>query len=121
MSSNTTFQLPDLFKDWPLPRTINPHHEEIASISADWIDSYKAFSPRRRIAFRKAAFGLLASLACPLANREHLRAGCDLMNVVFVFDDISDEQCESDVRKESDLIMDALRYTSFCRSRSPVF
>ena len=103
------FQLPDLTEDWPFPRIINPHFKDVAPVSADWIDDFNAFSFKRRVAFRKANFGLIASLAYPHASTEHLRAGCDLMNAFFVFDDISDDQCAADVRKEAETIMDALR------------
>jgi hypothetical protein len=102
-------QLPDLAEGWPFPRVINPHFHDVAAVSADWIDDFNAFSLKRRIAFRKANFGLIASLAYPHASAAHLRTGCDLMNAFFVFDDISDDQCEADVRQEAEIIMDALR------------
>jgi Delta6-protoilludene synthase len=108
-SAKKYFQLPDLTEGWPFIRTINPHFHEVAPSSADWIDNFNAFSKKRRIAFRKANFGLISSLAYPHASPAHLRTGCDLMNAFFVFDDISDDQCAADVRKEAMVIMDALR------------
>ena len=102
-------QLPDLYEGWPLKRTLNPAFYDVAPVSADWIDDFKAFSPKRRTIFRKANFGLLASLAYPHASPAHLRTGCDLLNVLWSFDDISDDQCSADVRKEGANIMDALR------------
>ena len=104
------FELPDLYAGWPFKRTLNPAFDDVAAVSADWIDDFNAFSYKRRIAFRKANFGLIASLAYPRASPAHLRTGCDLMNAFFVFDDISDDQCSADVRKEGEVIMDALRY-----------
>jgi len=103
------FQLPDLLEDWPYKRIINQHFHDVAAVSADWIDDFNAFSFKRRVAFRKANFGLIASLAYPHASSAHLRTGCDLMNTFFAFDDISDDQCAADVRKEVEIIMDALR------------
>ena len=71
---------------------------------------------------------LLASLAYPsatkgivilrsVARRSHidavtvdqLRAGCDLMNLFFVFDEYSDVEDEHTVQTFADVIMDALR------------
>lgn len=53
--------------------------------------------------------GLIASLAYPLASKEHLRTGCDLMNFFFVFDEYTDLEDEHQVRVLSDIVMDALR------------
>ena len=76
---------------------------------------------------------LLASLAYPLADRgthgdkgflssilshtriERLRTGCDMMHVFFVFDEHSDVAPPGEVRKQADIIMDALRHPDKAR------
>ncbi|KZT42148.1 terpenoid synthase [Sistotremastrum suecicum HHB10207 ss-3] len=95
-TTTTTVQLPDLLAGWPMQRTINPHYEEVATESADWVETFEPFDAKYLAIFRKCKF-------------EILRTGCDLMNAFFVFDDISDEQCASDVQKGADIIMDAIR------------
>lgn len=40
---------------------------------------------------------------------ERLRTGCDMMNMVFVFDEYSDVSPTDEVQKQADVIMDALR------------
>ena len=40
---------------------------------------------------------------------EHARAGCDHMNFGFLFDEYSDKSAPSEVRKQKDAVMDALR------------
>ncbi len=40
---------------------------------------------------------------------DQVRAGCDLMNVFFVFDEYSDVEDEKTVQRFADIIMDALR------------
>ena len=40
---------------------------------------------------------------------EHLRTGCDLMNLFFIVDDTTDASSAEDVRIQADIIMDALR------------
>ncbi|KZT33902.1 terpenoid synthase [Sistotremastrum suecicum HHB10207 ss-3] len=105
----TTVRLPDLLEGWPFERKINPHSEEVAAESTQWIEAHEPFDERYLAVFRKCNFGLIASLAYPNASRDILRTGCDLMNAFFVFDDISDGQCSADVRKGADIIMDALR------------
>jgi len=105
----TTFMLPDLLANWPFKRTINQAFSTVAPISAEWIEDFKAFDAKTQRSFNKCNFGLIASLAYPRASPEHLRAGCDLMNTFFVFDDISDCQTACEVRKVADIIMDAIR------------
>lgn len=41
-------------------------------------------------------------------HSEHVRAGCDLMHVFFMFDEYSDRSTPSEVRKQKEVIMDAL-------------
>jgi len=44
-----------------------------------------------------------------MARKEHARAGCDLMHFSFMFDEYSDRSAPSEVRKQKDAVMDALR------------
>ncbi|KAJ8474148.1 hypothetical protein ONZ51_g7404 [Trametes cubensis] len=107
--SRVYFHLPDTLNAWPWQRRINPHSAAVSAASAAWIESFRVFSPRAQVAFNKCNFGLLASLAYPSATREQLRAGCDLMNLFFVFDELSDVESESQVRVLADTIMDGIR------------
>ena len=45
----------------------------------------------------------------PCIHSEHARAGCDLMQLVFMFDEYSDRSAPSEVRKQKDAVIDALR------------
>ncbi|KAL7282972.1 terpenoid synthase [Trametes coccinea BRFM310] len=108
-SQRASFRLPDTLRSWPWPRNVNPHYVEVSAASAAWLESFKVFRPKAQAAFNKCNFGLLASMAYPLATPEQLRAGCDLMNLFFVFDELSDVGDEKTVQELSDIIMDALR------------
>ena len=44
-----------------------------------------------------------------LVHAEHARAGCDLMHILFLFDEHSDRSTPIEVRKQKDAMMDALR------------
>lgn len=46
----------------------------------------------------KAGGGLLAAYVYPYASYEKFRLSCDLMNVLFVMDEISDDQSGEDAR-----------------------
>ncbi|KAJ3870529.1 hypothetical protein F5051DRAFT_447553 [Lentinula edodes] len=74
--------------NWPWPRMINPHYEEVKAASDAWFHSFAAFDARAQLAFDKCNFGialehlltsfltsqsgLLAALAYPWASKEHL-------------------------------------------------
>ncbi|KAI0333184.1 terpenoid synthase [Cubamyces sp. BRFM 1775] len=116
--SQVYFHLPDTLKYWPWQRRINPHYAKVSAASAAWIESFKAFSPKGQVAFNRCNFGLLASLAYPIATPEQLRVGCDLMNLFFVFDELSDVADERHVRVLADTIMDAIRHPHKARPSS---
>ncbi|KAF8484312.1 terpenoid synthase [Gautieria morchelliformis] len=87
--------LPDTMANWPWPRAINPNYEEVKAQSNAWFQSFNAFSPRSQRAFDKCDF-------------EHLRTGCDLMNLFFVIDEYTDVEPASVVRGMAEIVIDAL-------------
>ncbi|KAF8919623.1 terpenoid synthase [Mucidula mucida] len=101
---------PDILESWPWPRRINSYFAEVKVESDKWIEGFRAFDARGVKAFNKCNFGLLSSIAYPIASREHLRTGCDLMNLFFVFDDITDEADVETVQELANNVMDALRH-----------
>ncbi|KZT23360.1 terpenoid synthase [Neolentinus lepideus HHB14362 ss-1] len=110
MSSETVkmLYLPETMSNWPWPRAINPRYEEVSAQSNAWFHSFKAFTQRSQDAFDKCDFGRLASLAYPTAAKEHLRTGCDLMNLFFVVDEYTDVEPAPVVREMVDVVIDAL-------------
>ncbi|KAG6825478.1 hypothetical protein H0H92_003608 [Tricholoma furcatifolium] len=51
-----TLYLPDCMANWPWPRAIHPHYEEVSAASNAWFHGFKAFTPRSQIAFDKCDF-----------------------------------------------------------------
>ena len=49
--------LPDVLKDWPWPRAINPYYEEVTRESNTWFKSFKPFNKRSQYAFDLCDFG----------------------------------------------------------------
>ncbi|KAF9040486.1 terpenoid synthase [Hymenopellis radicata] len=109
--SPTVFRLPDSLARWPWPRHLNPHYVEAKAASSAWLESFHAFPPKAQSAFNRCDFNLLASLAYPKSKIEHLRTGCDLMNLFFVFDSYTDFANAKEARKLADIVMDSLRRT----------
>ncbi|KAG6905986.1 hypothetical protein DXG01_016457, partial [Tephrocybe rancida] len=73
-----------------------------------WFRSFQAFIPQSQLAFDKCDFGRLAALAYPWVSKEHLRTGCDLMNLFFVIDEYTDVEPAPVVREMVDVVIDAL-------------
>ncbi|KAG1889676.1 terpenoid synthase [Suillus fuscotomentosus] len=103
-----TIYLPDTMVNWPWPRTINPHHEDVkAEVDASFRD-FKALSPKSQEAFDKCDFALLTALLYPKAPREHLRSGCDLMNLFSIVEEYTDMENEAVTKERVDIVLDAL-------------
>ncbi|KAJ7436098.1 isoprenoid synthase domain-containing protein [Mycena galericulata] len=93
--STPILYLPETMKTWPWPRIINPHYEKVSAESSAWFHSFKAFSKNSQYAFDKGDF-------------EHLRTGCDLMNLFFLVEEYTDVESPAIVQEMVDIVMDAL-------------
>lgn len=54
--------LPEIMARWPLPRRISPFHEEVSAESAEWIRSFRAFTPDTQAVFDRCKPGALVPL-----------------------------------------------------------
>ncbi|EJD05124.1 terpenoid synthase [Fomitiporia mediterranea MF3/22] len=88
--------IPDMLANWPWKRAINPYYDEVKAESDAWFRSFKAFSERSQHAFDKCDF-------------QHLRTGCDLMNLFFVIDEYTDVEPAPVVREMVDAVIDAFK------------
>ncbi|KAJ6534215.1 terpenoid synthase [Mycena capillaripes] len=102
-------RIPDPMKEWPWPRQINPHHQEVSAQSIAWLHSLQLLSAKSQRALDKGNSGLLAALAYPNASKEHLRTGCDLLNLIFVVDEYNEAEGACGVREMVEVILDALK------------
>ncbi|OSX64651.1 hypothetical protein POSPLADRAFT_1133971 [Postia placenta MAD-698-R-SB12] len=87
--------LPDTMANWPWPRAINPHHEEVEAESDAWFEGFKPFTKRLQ-------------LALETCDPEHLRTGCDLMNVFLIIEESTDVESASVVHDIVDIVIDAI-------------
>ncbi|KAH9885845.1 terpenoid synthase [Cubamyces lactineus] len=98
----SVIRLPDTMLRWPFPRRINPFYPEVAEESASWLRSFHAFSPAAQRAYDRCDF-------------EEYRSSCDLMNLFFLFDDITDLLDELDASIVAEASMDALMHPDRAR------
>ncbi|EIN06625.1 terpenoid synthase [Punctularia strigosozonata HHB-11173 SS5] len=89
-------RIPRTLVHWPFPHRINPHYQEAKYVSQSWIESFHAFEPRAQDAFNRCDFA-------------HLRVGCELINLFFVVDEVSDLQSADVIHRQVDIVLDALR------------
>ncbi|KAG1843480.1 isoprenoid synthase domain-containing protein [Suillus subalutaceus] len=100
--------LPDTMINWPWPRTINPHYEDVkAEIDAS-IRDIKALGPESLAAFDKCDTALLIALAYPNVPREHLRVSCDMMNSFLFVDEYTSIDNRTGVKEIVNIVIDAL-------------
>ncbi|KAL9714201.1 Bifunctional terpene synthase Agr4 [Leucoagaricus gongylophorus] len=92
MSHPQQFRIPDLLADVPLRDSTNPHYRAAATESRAWINSFHIFNNRKRVDFIQGLNELLCSHVYCFAGYEQFRTTCDFVNVLFVVDEISDDQ-----------------------------
>ena len=50
------YYLPDVVRNWPWPRNLNPFYADCKAESDAWCESFGAFSPKGQIAFNSFNF-----------------------------------------------------------------
>lgn len=103
-----SFTLPDLLAMCPFEWTINPHYEVAGRQSSAWVDSYNIFVDRKRAAFIQGSNELLVAHAYSYADFDQFRTCCDFVNLLFVVDEVSDEQNADDARNTGKKYLSAL-------------
>ncbi|KAJ3567612.1 hypothetical protein NP233_g6248 [Leucocoprinus birnbaumii] len=111
-----SFRLPDIHNGWTFPIFNNPYYPEVAQESMQWVESFKIFPEDRQKSFRAIMPGLLASMAYPTLSREHFRAACDLIAVLYVVDEVSDYLSPEETKALTEQAAEAIRNPAKGRS-----
>ncbi|KAF8268461.1 terpenoid synthase [Lactarius quietus] len=109
MSNLLQFSLPDPLAQWPWPRNLNQHYAEVKPESDKWIHSFEALDAKTQRSFDLCNFPLLGSLMYPLLDKDGARVGCDLMVLLFIFDEFTDKVDDDGARVYAEMVMDAIR------------
>ncbi|KAI0671543.1 terpenoid synthase [Trametes maxima] len=104
------FTLPDLLAVCPLIGSTNPHYAQAAAESSAWVQSYNILSPRKLAFLLQGSSELLVSHAYPYAPYEQFRTCCDFVNLLFVVDEVSDDQNGKDARRTGEVFLNVMRY-----------
>lgn len=106
----TYFVLPDLRALTPFHASCNPHYAAVAAESSAWIAGYPdVLSELKRTILLKSASELLSANTYPYAGYEQLRTVCDTISMVFIIDEISDDQDEVGARKTGSTLYGAMQ------------
>ncbi|KAH9035467.1 isoprenoid synthase domain-containing protein [Lactarius deliciosus] len=110
-SSTNSFYLPDLLVlSKPFKGSTNPHYRKAAAESRSWVNSYNIFTDRKRAFFIQGYNELLVSHTYPHAGYEEFRTICDFVNLLFVVDEVSDDQNGADARRTGEVYLNAMKY-----------
>ncbi|KAI0060237.1 terpenoid synthase [Artomyces pyxidatus] len=104
------FRLPDVLAGWPWPRVINPYYDEVRIECDRWVHSLHALGPESQEAFHRWDLCRLAALSYPRLDKERFRTACDLIVLLYFFDEYTDRYCADQVRQHADIVMDALAH-----------
>lgn len=103
------FIIPDLFSlSTAFHDATNPFWKRASAESRNWVNSYAVFPDRRQAFFFQGQSELLSSHCYPYAGYEEFRTSCDLINLLFVIDELSDEQCYGDARQTGDIFLQVM-------------
>ena len=105
----TSFTLPDLHIVCPLTGSTSPHYEKAGPQSSAWVNSYNIFIDRKRAEFVQGCNELLVSHTYPYADFDQFRTCCDFVNLLFVVDEVSDEQNGKDANVTCQIFLNAMK------------
>lgn len=110
MYSTKRFYLPDLLALSPLKGATNPYYIKAGAESSRWINNYNVFTDRKRAFFVQGCNELLVSHTYPYAGYEQFRTCCDFVNLLFVVDEVSDDQNGHDARETGEIFLQTMKY-----------
>ncbi|OSD06378.1 terpenoid synthase [Trametes coccinea BRFM310] len=104
------FTLPDLLAVCPLVGSTSPYYAQAAAESSAWVKSFNILSERKLAFLLQGSSELLVSHAYPYAPYEQFRTCCDFVNLLFVVDEVSDDQNGKDARRTGEVFLNVMRY-----------
>ena len=103
------FVLPDLLSVCPIKGSTSPHYETAAAESRAWVNGFNMFHGEKLTFFLTGSNELLVSHTYPYAEYEQFRTACDFVNLLFVVDEVSDDQNGKDARQTGMVYLNVMR------------
>jgi hypothetical protein len=111
--SPKSYRLPNLHSLISFKAKFNPHHDDAAAASKQWVLSFNALKGKKLEFFKQGGSELLCAWAYPYAGVEQLRTCCDFVNLLFTIDEISDEQSGRDAAATGKVFLNAMKNDDF--------
>lgn len=109
MQMSNKIVLPDLFSICPIKGSTNPHYEAAAAESRAWVKSFDVFHGEKLAFLLSGSSELLVSHTYPYAGYEQFRTACDFVNLLFVVDEVSDDQNGKDARQTGIVYLNVMK------------
>lgn len=105
-----SYILPDLLSILPYRISVNPHFEQAVIESSAWLHKFvDIIPPHKRAFFEQRGSELLSGYTYHYADPEALRAIMEFINLLFVYDDIGDDQNGKEAHKTGLILLNAFR------------
>ena len=104
-----SFILPDLLALLPYRTPLSPHYEQAAAESSAWLSSFRGVPAHKRRFFEQRGSELLCGYAYSYADHDGLRTAMDFVNLLYVYDDIGDDQGGQEASETGAVLLNALR------------
>jgi len=109
MPMPSKIDLPDLLSICPIKGSTSPHYEAAAAESRAWVNGFNIFHGEKLAFFLTGSNELLVSHTYPYAEYEQFRTACDFVNLLFVVDEVSDDQNGKDARQTGMVYLNVMR------------
>lgn len=109
MSIPSKIVLPDLLSICPIKGSTSPHYEAAAAESRAWVNGFDIFHGEKLTFFLTGSNELLVSHTYPYAEYDQFRTACDFVNLLFVVDEVSDDQNGKDARQTGMVYLNVMR------------
>ncbi|KAK4185224.1 terpenoid synthase [Podospora australis] len=108
--AGTLVKVPDMLREWPYPRRLNPHYEQVKAEGLAWINQFRLFDPESQDAFNRCDFAKLAMLAYQDHDLARSRTGANFMTLLYLIDEYTDCETAPSTLSMGEIVMDALRF-----------
>jgi alpha-muurolene/germacrene-A/gamma-muurolene/(+)-delta-cadinol synthase len=113
-SSTTIFRIPDIISHCPFKPIYHKNGDALAAASDNWVaGGCRVLTENLRRHLHKLKAGKLAAFCYNECSDDRLRVACDILNVLWLLDDLSEGLKASETENLADIIMNALTFPQF--------
>jgi len=105
----TTMKIPDFISHCPFPLNVHPNGDAMSAESDKWYrEGFDYFTEGQERHLSVLMAGKLSAFVYSDSSDNHLRASCDLMNIIFFYGDLTDGMDSQQTEAAANSMMNAL-------------